>query len=491
MAARSAFLSSDVLLTGSGRTHNVDRLGSNMGGRDERGVHGPAVVDDLAVSAQLERTRLTEALAARDAVVYRLANAYVSIRQKTDTINCLHNEKKQLLKLLHCKNDDASLNYQYAPAGQVNEDTTRLEGAIQELQEEIQLLKNMNLRSGEEEGPPPCYTSGPLPRNEAPVPCDSFVTNPSPPIGQYDYRISPDSYRLTPSVPAATDTHKSVVQEPNELDFKVVSGTKTPEAVVNDRYAILAALPLPAEISEDVLKPITIPTSCTFQEFLASASGTIKNLINQYRIFQESTTTWCPDREEHGYFLTPLYRCYTNPRVATAHGWKLVDPVGKMINPTECFYNKDGKWYYAGVYKALRLADLTLEEWESLSTETSQALLKETLAGRKNTSPANIYETGQLYSAGCLKVACIGLQCVGFNSALYRAVLDYGQKCTQSSRSKVASPWSLGPGVMWTSSPTTGVPPGVAGPDSPYILQRKRPSFTFGEATDEIDDGRL
>ena len=35
----------------------------------------------------------------------------------------------------------------------------------------------------------------------------------------------------------------------------------------------------------------------------------------------------------------------------------------------ECFYNKDGKWYYAGVYRALRLQDLTAKEWEQLSDE--------------------------------------------------------------------------------------------------------------------------
>lgn len=38
----------------------------------------------------------------------------------------------------------------------------------------------------------------------------------------------------------------------------------------------------------------------------------------------------------------------------------------------ECFYNKDGKWYYAGVYKAFRMDDLTTEEWEALSIEVKQ-----------------------------------------------------------------------------------------------------------------------
>lgn len=35
----------------------------------------------------------------------------------------------------------------------------------------------------------------------------------------------------------------------------------------------------------------------------------------------------------------------------------------------ECFFNKDGKWYYAGIYKSFRLEDLCTQEWECLSTE--------------------------------------------------------------------------------------------------------------------------
>lgn len=59
-------------------------------------------------------------------------------------------------------------------------------------------------------------------------------------------------------------------------------------------------------------------------------SKTVLRLGN-YRVFQESTTAWCPEREEHGYFLTPLFKCNTNPRVATAHRWIEVD-IGAKLN---------------------------------------------------------------------------------------------------------------------------------------------------------------
>lgn len=56
--------------------------------------------------------------------------------------------------------------------------------------------------------------------------------------------------------------------------------------------------------------------------------------LANHRIFQQLTTNWCPEREEHGYFLTPLFKCNTNPRVATAHRWAVVDVIARLDRPT-------------------------------------------------------------------------------------------------------------------------------------------------------------
>ncbi|KAI6141523.1 hypothetical protein EDD17DRAFT_1665797, partial [Pisolithus thermaeus] len=69
---------------------------------------------------------------------------------------------------------------------------------------------------------------------------------------------------------------------------------------------------------------------------------------------------------------------------------------------TECFYYKEEKWYYAGTYRAFRMDGLTTQEWELLSIKTTQALIKEPLAGGKSVSPQNTYETGQLHAVGAL-----------------------------------------------------------------------------------------
>ena len=83
--------------------------------------------------------------------------------------------------------------------------------------------------------------------------------------------------------------------------------------------------------------------------------------------------------------------------------------------------------------------------------QTTQALVKETLSGRKNTSPQNIYEAGQLYAAGALKAACIGLQCIGFDAKLYHTLLFQADVCLKTGRWR--GPVSgLGTGAVWNVS---------------------------------------
>ena len=93
-----------------------------------------------------------------------------------------------------------------------------------------------------------------------------------------------------------------------------------------------------------------------------------------------------------------------------------------------------------------------------------QLILKETLAGRKNISAQNNYEANQLYAAGALRVACVGLQCVGFNEGLYRGLLDHAAACVQGT---VKRRVGLGSGASWNaqanSSPSPTSSPGLGG----------------------------
>jgi hypothetical protein len=87
--------------------------------------------------------------------------------------------------------------------------------------------------------------------------------------------------------------------------------------------------------------------------------------------------------------------------------------------------------------------------------------VKETLSGRKNSSPQNTYETSQLYAAGALKVACVGLQCVGFNQTVYKSILDhaakFGQTKWKSLTTASANVLAAAGGSVQSSPKTSGV----------------------------------
>ncbi|EFI28482.1 hypothetical protein CC1G_06151 [Coprinopsis cinerea okayama7 len=164
-----------------------------------------------------------------------------------------------------------------------------------------------------------------------------------------------------------------------------------------------------------------------------------KHRLGGYRTLQSATAAWCPEREEHGFMYVPMFKCNTNPRTVTAHRWNAVDPIGRMAKPTECFYNNEGTWYYAGIYRAFVMDIVSTAEWEFLTSETKTAIIKETLAARKNTTPQTNYETGQLYAAGALKLACVGLQCVGFSQEVYQVVSELSTRLLQSTAAAAAA----------------------------------------------------
>jgi hypothetical protein len=60
----------------------------------------------------------------------------------------------------------------------------------------------------------------------------------------------------------------------------------------------------------------------------------ISESLTGYCAFTENTTMWCPEREEHGFYLTPLYKCDTGPRSNVIHRWVKVDIKARMPKPT-------------------------------------------------------------------------------------------------------------------------------------------------------------
>ncbi|EGN96413.1 hypothetical protein SERLA73DRAFT_154735 [Serpula lacrymans var. lacrymans S7.3] len=342
---------------------------------------------EVALSVQLEKMRVIEAMGARDTAVHRLENAYISVRQKTEIIDKLKREVEEMKR------------------------AAEQSAAIASKPEGLEIQDN--------------HVS-----HNCSAPTDRITGAPTPP-----YSPSFQSNGFLPTQEPTLHIYEKSVSEKSPI----LPNIDEPEHTITLRQARLAALPLPSGIPDDALKPILIPHPYTFHEFLGNATGL--------------TTHWCPEREEHGYLLTPVFKCSTNPRVITAHRWAAVDVIGKMVKPTECFYNKDGKWYYAGVYKAFRMEDLSTKEWDVLSPETTQAIIKETTASRKNVSPQNLYEIAQLYAAGALKVACIGLQCVGFSNPMYRTILEQANNCARTGKWRNMN--TIPNGTPWISAINT------------------------------------
>ncbi|KAI1790446.1 hypothetical protein LXA43DRAFT_973631 [Ganoderma leucocontextum] len=439
------------------------------------------------MTIRLERLRVREALNARDVSINRLANACASVREKAAALEALREEKEVLQRRL----DAALVKQEDSAIGEEDERRAgaeyKTEGTIDMCRQLASCMKTIENRlaslkiiddsaSGmvvvdEIESDYKTIkqrletTFGPafkVPNEVLTGPSAMFRDLSNAPV------LLP-SPLTAPGTPRDLDAPESP-WTPLEGERAVALPTVSTAEKIEARYAILASLPLPSGIPEDSLTPILIPAPYSLHDFV----GTTSARLGHYRVFQQSTTTWCPEREEHGYFLTPVFKCTTNQRVPTAHRWTVADITGKLDKPTECFYNKDGKWYYAGIYTSFRLDDLCPQEWVCLSQETSQALIKETLAGRKNTSPQNVYEAGQLYSVGALKVACIGLQCIGFNNTLYRSLLEHAAMCTQTGKWRPQAGGfntglGLGSNASWSGTVNANVPGTASGPGSPIL----------------------
>ncbi|KAI1791608.1 hypothetical protein LXA43DRAFT_1140231 [Ganoderma leucocontextum] len=442
---------------------------------------------DYEMSIRLERLRVREALNARDVAVTRLAGACASVRENAAALEALRDQKEALQRQLDAvlimkeggEIDDE--NGDRAKVGSKTEGTTEIRRQLASCMKTIE--NRLASRNAAEWGPDYKLDYPPPPvqiikqRFEmtfgVPSKVPDEVLLAGPPAMIRDLSSAPGllpSPLTAPGTPRDLDGPESP-WTPLDGERAVALPTVSTAEKIEARHAILASLPLPSGIPEDSLTPILITAPYSLHDFVGTTSGVTR--LGHYRVFQQSTTTWCPEREEHGYFLTPVLKCTTNPRVNAAHRWTLADISGKLDKPTECFYNKDGKWYYAGIYKSFRLDDLCCKtiSLPCYAFQTSQALIKETLAGRKNTSPQNVYEAGQLYSVGALKVACIGLQCIGFNNTLYRGLLEHAALCTQTGKLRAqAGGFNTGLGgatTPWSGSGNTtahGTPSGSGSP---------------------------
>ena len=120
-------------------------------------VKDPFRAAEMAIEIQVERMRVVEAITARDAVVQRLADAHISIRQKVAIIGRLELEKEELERRLSVSKGPCDEEHEEEKT-KASLEIDRLQGIIMSLREDVRLLKE--IRTGARKpltDPPPRY----------------------------------------------------------------------------------------------------------------------------------------------------------------------------------------------------------------------------------------------------------------------------------------------------------------------------------------------
>ncbi|PPQ80183.1 hypothetical protein CVT24_006590 [Panaeolus cyanescens] len=375
---------------------------------------------EMALEIQIEKFKVMEISNAREAAVQRLAEAYTSIRLKNEVIENLQS------KLIGKAGGDGSVitaggteSQTVIPDGDlhlcktsiVNADVDGMKAHIVNLETTIEDLR-LSLRQMPPATLQPLHS--PALCSDSPFGLSMRMLNDPPPryelglhkVSCNDCSVQTDPLEIYPTENSKQDQTLVMRAILAGLTDYVPPVIDDPAELVRAREELLAAIPLPDNPPDPTLSAIVIPPPFSLHEFLNTAPGDV----------------------------SPF---------------------------TECFYNKDGVWYYAGSYRAFKLDCLSTTEWAQLpnevylyhdacwvkvltnSSQTISAIVKETIAARKNSSPQNTYETTQLYAAGALKVACVGLQCVGFNQEVYKSMIEHSIKFGES-KWKTMIPPSLG-----------------------------------------------
>lgn len=118
----------------------------------------------MALEIQIEKSRVIEAMSARDAVVRRLTEAHISIRQKVAIIDRLEIEKADLRRRLVAIKGPCDEEHEDDKAKSELE-IEKLQTTIKTLQEEIKLLKECRSQADVRKvlsDPPPQYEEGKL-----------------------------------------------------------------------------------------------------------------------------------------------------------------------------------------------------------------------------------------------------------------------------------------------------------------------------------------
>ncbi|KAJ3556870.1 hypothetical protein NM688_g1785 [Phlebia brevispora] len=205
---------------------------------------------ETPLEVHLERMRLAEALAARDHAVHCMESICSSLRRKESIITRLQHENTEL---------ETRLAAHIPPSGDSErpgrvEEIERLRALNQELQVKIEALRHkQDCATGKE--------------NDQKVVIAFLITF---------HRILKLAQQL-PLIEEDIDCPADILSPISKQGvLSATEDAEKPETIIQARFAILAALPLPPNMPDDTLVPIVIPPPFTIHDFIGTAIGTLK-----------------------------------------------------------------------------------------------------------------------------------------------------------------------------------------------------------------------
>ncbi|KAI6009571.1 hypothetical protein F5J12DRAFT_891682 [Pisolithus orientalis] len=183
-----------------------------------------------------------------------------------------------------------------------------------------------------------------------------------------------------------------------EIALSLLPLDDSAEKTIAARHSILALPPLPSNIPADELQPNVLPHSYSLGDFLRNTTGVrvicltdlpvkISKYLCGYPTFLSNPLSSQNLQTKELPHLDTSHDCATDSRVVNAHRWSAADVLGHMREPTEVLLSQRREvleLLSTEVQEMIR--NFSLFTWMS---QTTQAIIKETLARRKNVSPQN------------------------------------------------------------------------------------------------------
>ncbi|KAJ3479158.1 hypothetical protein NLI96_g9249 [Meripilus lineatus] len=142
-------------------------------------------------------------------------------------------------------------------------------------------------------------------------------------------------------------------------------------------------------------------------------------------LFCSNRMVWCSEPYQHALYFAPRQLYDPNTDANWTDNTELLDLLGQT---RDVFFSsfEDGinEIHYAGTYICRQIEALTVEEYQQLNPHLRKVLRKLTITAEVENVGKVKMHIAKSYEAGSRQIACLALECVGFNKVLYELLVD-------------------------------------------------------------------